>query len=84
VDAQKSNSFQIVKEQLPNDDCTLLSCPSIGQNVVQGEMVKLDIPADYVTMLSKTMLDVLEICCPSEVLLNKKHWAFYLVLRNFL
>lgn len=71
VDAHKRDSFQIVKGQLPDDNCTLLPCPSVGRNVVQGGMVKVDIPANL-AVLCKTTLDVMGICCPSEVPLIKK------------
>ncbi|KAG0569195.1 hypothetical protein KC19_6G072400 [Ceratodon purpureus] len=71
VDAHKRDSFQIVKGQLPDDNRTLLPSPSVGRNVVQGGMMKMDIPTNY-AVLCKTTLDVMGICCPSEVPLIKK------------
>ena len=67
--AHKRDSFQIVKGQLDN---TFWPSPSVGRNVVQGGMVKVDIPANHVAVLCKTTLDVMGICCPSEVPLIKK------------
>lgn len=70
-DARMGDDFQVVKEQL-DDDCTIMPSASVGRNVVQGGMMKVDIPADYAPVLCKTTLDVMGICCPSEVPLIKK------------
>ena len=70
-DEDHADGFQIVEEPLPDDKSTLLPCSSAGRNVVQEGMSKVDIPANY-TALCKTTLDVMRICCPSEVPLIKK------------
>lgn len=71
IDARKGDSFQIVEGQL-DDGCTIMPSASVGRNVVQGGMMKVDIPANYVPVLCRTTLDVMGICCPSEVPLIKK------------
>lgn len=70
-DARMGDGFQVVREQL-DDDCTIMPSASAGRSVVQGGMMKVDIPADYAPVLCKTTLDVMGICCPSEVPLIKK------------
>jgi len=71
-EVSKANIAENVKRQL-DESCTLKPSRSVGRNVVQGGMVKVDIPDTFKGAgLCKTTLDVMGICCPSEVPLIKR------------
>lgn len=71
VQAHERDGFAIAKGQL-DEKCTLMPFASVGRNLVQEGMTKVDIPVNFGGALCKTKLDVMGICCPSEVPLIKK------------